>query len=104
MREHAIYKDYIRYIGDGFSFSELYSYEDGKELHFNKFMDYWEDSETGRFYRWKNSKDDKIIKECHEETLDYFGYNIKKSNCSKNDKWWLRDDEESLKDEEYLPF
>ena len=47
MREHAIYKDYIRYIGDGFNFSELYSYEDGKELHFNKFMDYWEDSKTG---------------------------------------------------------
>ena len=94
MREHAIYKDYIRYIGDGFNFSELYSYEDGKELHFNKFMDYWEDSKTGRFYRWKNSKDDKIIKECHEETLDYFVFKSSR----------LNDDKESLKDEEYLPF
>lgn len=56
MREHAIYKDYIRYIGDGFNFSELYSYEDGKELHFNKFMDYWEDSKLVDFIVGKIQK------------------------------------------------
>ena len=73
MRDHAIYKDYIRYIGDGYNFSELYSYENDVNLIYNKFMEYWENTKTGKFYRWMNSKDKKIIEECHKETREYFG-------------------------------
>ena len=46
--------------------SYIILHENDKTYEYNHFMEYWEDRDTHKFYRWLNSKDMKDIKE-HKE-------------------------------------
>ena len=43
--------------------SYIILHENNKTYEYNYFMEYWEDRDTPKFYRWLNSKDMKDIKE-----------------------------------------
>lgn len=47
-------------------------YENNNMYYYNKFMDYWEESESRKFYRWKTKADETNMKELRDyyyETL-----------------------------------
>lgn len=48
--------------------------ENGKSYDYNKFMEYWEDIRTKKFYRWLTNDDIKYMKELRDyyyNSLEY---------------------------------